>query len=140
MKQETIILVQRSFKAVAPIADEVGSMFYARLFETYPELRPLFAEDIQLQAKKLVQMLATVVNGLHRLDAIMPAIEDLARRHEEYGVVADHYPPVGETLIWTLEQGLGGAFTPTVKQAWIMAYATLSRAMIAAAEKPVSVR
>jgi hemoglobin-like flavoprotein len=137
MKQEVVILVQRSFKAVAPIADEVGPMFYARLFETHPELRPMFAEDIQPQARKLVRMLAMVVNGLHRLDAILPAVEDLARRHRDYGVVAAHYPVVGETLIWTLEQGLGDAFTPAVKQAWIIAYGTLSRAMIAAAEEPV---
>lgn len=134
MDRETIVLVQISLKNIAPIADEVGTMFYARLFETHPELRPLFAEDIAPQSKKLVQMLAMVVNGLHRLNALKPAIEDLARRHEDYGVVPGHYPVVGETLIWTLEHALGDAFTPDVKRAWIIAYRALSRTMIAATQ------
>ncbi|ATY32559.1 globin family protein [Sphingomonas psychrotolerans] len=132
MNPETIVLVQKSFKVVASIADEVGPMFYARLFDVRPELRPLFADNIEPQARKLVQMLAMVVNGLHRLDALMPAIEDLARRHIDYGVVAEHYPAVGDALIWTLEQGLGDAFTPPVRRAWVTTYAALSRAMIAA--------
>jgi hemoglobin-like flavoprotein len=136
MNHDTIVLVQRSFKAVAPIADDVGPMFYARLFEVHPELRPLFPEDMQVQARKLVQMLAMVVNSLHRLDAILPAVEELARRHSGYGVAADHYSQVGEVLIWTLEQGLGDTMTPSVRHAWIIAYATLARAMIAAAGRP----
>jgi hemoglobin-like flavoprotein len=139
MNHDTIILVQKSFKAVAPIADDVGPIFYARLFEIHPELRPLFPEDMHAQARKLVQVLAMVVNSLHRLDAILPVVEDLARRHGGYGVTAAHYPQVGEVLIWTLEQGLGDAFTPSVKHAWIIAYATLSRAMIAAADRPASI-
>lgn len=135
MDRETIVLVQMSLKNIAPIADQIGATFYARLFETHPELRPLFAEDIAPQSKKLVQMLAMVVNGLHRLNALKPAIEDLARRHEDYGVVPEHYPVVGKTLIWALEQGLGDAFTPDVKRAWIIAYRTLSRTMIAATHR-----
>jgi hemoglobin-like flavoprotein len=132
MNPQTIVLVQKSFKVVASIADEVGPMFYTRLFDIRPELRPLFADNVEPQARKLVQMLAMVVNGLHRLDALTPAIEDLARRHVDYGVVAEHYPAVGDALIWTLEKGLGEAFTPPVRHAWVTTYATLSRAMIAA--------
>ena len=132
MKPETIVLVQKSFKAVAPIADEAGALFYRRLFETHPELRPMFPEDIGPQAKKLMQMLALVVNGLHRLEELMPAVESLARRHASYGVQPEHYPQVGAALIWTLETSLGDDFTPKVRQAWVIAYATLTDAMIAA--------
>lgn len=128
-------LVQKSFKKLVPIADQVGTMFYARLFETYPEVRPMFAEDIRPQAKKLVQMLALVVNGLHRLDDIMPAVQQLARRHNDYGVVEAHYGAVGETLLWTLQQGLGDDFTPEVEAAWTDAYGLLSATMIAAAKE-----
>jgi len=135
MNQEIVRQVQESFKALVPIADQVGPMFYARLFETHPELRPMFAQDIQPQAKKLVQMLALVVSGLHRLDALLPVVRDLARRHTGYGVDGAHYAVVGETLIWTLEQGLGDAFTPAIRHAWASAYGTLSSAMISAAEQ-----
>jgi nitric oxide dioxygenase len=50
-----------------------------------------------------------------------------------YGAEEAHYAVVGDTLLWTLEQGLGEAFTPAVRQAWAEAYAALSGAMIAAA-------
>jgi hemoglobin-like flavoprotein len=47
--------------------------------------------------------------------------------------MAEHYQPVGEALLWTLEKGLGADFTLPVKAAWTEAYKTLSGVMIAAA-------
>ena len=136
MNPDTVLLVQQSFKKVVPIADQVGEIFYNRLFETHPSVRPMFAQDIKPQAKKLVQMLAMVVQSLHKLETLLPAVQDLARRHQTYGVVDAHYPAVGETLIWTLEQGLGDDFTPELRQAWTTAFQTLAGVMIAAAGEP----
>ena len=138
MSHEIVVQVQRSFKDVAPIADEVGWGFYARLFETHPELRPLFAEDIRPQSRKLVQMLAMVVNGLHRLDAIGPELEELARLHREHGVIDVHYAMVCDALVWTLGEALGEAFTPQARQAWTTAFTALADLMIAAAGEPTS--
>lgn len=138
MNQHNVSLVQESFKKLVPNADQVGLTFYGRLFETFPEVRPMFAEDIGPQSKKLVQMLALVVNGLHKLDAILPAVKDLARRHKGYGVVEAHYEAVGLTLIWTLRRGLGDAFTQEVEGAWSEAFKALSGVMIAAANEPLS--
>jgi nitric oxide dioxygenase len=139
MNAETVRQVQESFKSLIPMADQVGALFYSRLFETHPGLRPMFAQDIQPQAKKLVQMLALVVSGLHRLDTLLPVARDLARRHNRYGVVEAHYAAVGETLMWTLEQGLGDAFTPALRHAWSTAYGALSAAMISAAgQSPIA--
>lgn len=134
MDQADIKTVQESFASLVPIADEVGPLFYAELFAAHPELRPMFAADIAPQAKKLVQMLAVVVNSLHRLDSILPAVQDLARRHRDYGVVDAHYAMVGSALLATLERGLGEAFTDEVRRAWTSAYTALSRVMIAAAK------
>jgi hemoglobin-like flavoprotein len=138
MNPDTVLLVQQSFKKVVPIADQVGEIFYNRLFETYPSVRPMFAQDIKPQAKKLVQMLAMVVNSLHKLDTLLPAVQDLARRHNTYGVVDAHYPAVGETLIWTLEQGLGNDFTPELREAWTVAFQTLADVMMAANSESAS--
>jgi len=138
MNPDTVLLVQQSFKKVVPIADQVGEIFYNRLFETYPSVRPMFAQDIKPQAKKLVQMLALVVNSLHKLDTLLPAVQDLARRHNTYGVVDAHYPAVGETLIWTLEQGLGDDFTPELREAWTTAFQTLADVMMATSRETVS--
>lgn len=135
MDSETVARVQTSFKKLVPVADQVGADFYARLFAAYPEVRPMFAEDIGPQSKKLVQMLALVVNGLDKLHAILPAVRKLARNHNGYGVVDAHYEAVGETLIATLRGELADAFTPEVEAAWTEAYGLLSSVMIAAAKE-----
>jgi hemoglobin-like flavoprotein len=113
MTPEQIAQVQQSFAKVAPIADEAAALFYSRLFEIAPELRPLFRGDMAEQCRKLMATLAIVVHGLTRLDAILPAASALAKRHVGYGVKADHYAPVGAALLWTLERGLGAHGRPT---------------------------
>ncbi|MEL7277083.1 MAG: globin family protein [Pseudomonadota bacterium] len=122
--------VQGSFEKVAPIADQAASLFYGRLFDIAPEVRSLFKGDMEEQGRKLMQTLGVVVNGLKDLESILPAAKDLAARHVTYGVTPAHYAPVGEALIWTLEQGLGPAFDTETRTAWETAYGTLSTAMI----------
>jgi len=129
MTPEQIALVQTSFESVAPIAAKAADLFYDRLFEIAPEVRPLFPADLSGQKIKLIGMLATAVSSLHQLDAILPAVRNLGSRHRSYGVMAEHYAPVGAALLWTLEQGLGPAFTPDVKVAWSEAYSTLAGVM-----------
>jgi hemoglobin-like flavoprotein len=133
MTPEQVKLVQESFKSVVPIAPQAADLFYGRLFEIAPQVKSMFPADLTEQKKKLVTMLATAVNNLHQVETIVPAVQDLGRRHVNYGVKAEHYKPVGEALIWTLEKGLGDAFTPAVKAAWVETYQTLQGVMTAAA-------
>jgi hemoglobin-like flavoprotein len=135
MTPEQVRLVQSSFAKVAPIAATAADLFYDRLFAIAPELRPLFPADLAEQKKKLMQMLATAVANLHQVETIIGAIEELGRRHAGYGVAEADYEPVGAALLWTLEQGLGEAFTPQVKEAWAKTYVTVAAAMTAAAAK-----
>ena len=107
MTPQQIDLVQSSFKKVVPIAGTAADLFYDRLFEIAPEVRPLFPQDLGEQKKKLMAMLGTAVGNLHKLDTILPAVKDLGSRHKGYGVTAAHYAPVGAALLWTLEKGLG---------------------------------
>jgi hemoglobin-like flavoprotein len=133
MTPHQVAQVQASFAKVAPIADQAAALFYRRLFEAAPEVRPLFATDMTLQGRKLMATIASVVNALDDIEAIAPAVCDLARRHVGYGVRAEHYETVGTALLWTLEQGLGDQFTAEVRAAWVSAYGALSELMIAAA-------
>ncbi len=127
--------VKQSFALVAPIADQAGALFYRRLFEVDPTLRPLFKGDIDAQSEKLMKTIATVVNSLDRLETIVPIVQALGVRHAGYGVAERHYETVGEALMWTLEQGLGAAFTPAVRQGWATAYGLLADTMKAAARQ-----
>jgi hemoglobin-like flavoprotein len=133
MTPSQIAMVQTSFAKVAPIADQAAIMFYDRLFETAPQVRAMFPADLTEQRKKLMATLAVVVHGLSNLDSILPAASALATRHVAYGAKREHYPVVGAALLWTLEQGLGEAWTPELAEAWTAAYGTLSGYMISQA-------
>jgi hemoglobin-like flavoprotein len=133
MTSEQVNLVQTSFSKVAPIADQAAVIFYDRLFEVAPQLRAMFPDDMTEQRKKLMATLAVVVNGLSNLDSILPAASALAVRHVSYGAKPEHYPVVGGALLWTLEKGLGEAWTSDVASAWTAAYGTLSTFMISEA-------
>ncbi|MBN9263922.1 MAG: hemin receptor [Hyphomicrobium sp.] len=130
MTPSQIDLVQSSLAKVVPIAETAASLFYGRLFEVAPEVKPLFRGDMKEQGRKLMTTLAVVVNGLKAPDTILPAAKALAVKHVGYGVTAEHYVPVGAALIWTLEQGLGDDFTPETRDAWLAAYTLLSGVMI----------
>ncbi len=133
MNESQIDMIQASFKKVVPIADVAADIFYTRLFEIAPEVKPMFKGDLKDQGKKLMTTLGVVVNGLKSLDKIVPVAQQLAVKHIDYGVKAEHYEPVGAALIYTLEKGLGDEFTPELKDAWVAAYTTLSGVMIDAA-------
>ena len=129
------VLVQESFAAVMPIADDAAALFYRRLFELDPALERMFKGDMTEQRRKLVQMLTAAVKGLDRLEQLVPVVEDLGRRHVGYGVTDAHYDTVGASLLWTLEKGLGNAFTPQVKEAWVAVYGLLAGTMKNAAKE-----
>ena len=132
MTPQQIELVQTSFKKVVPIAATAADLFYGRLFEIAPEVRPMFPQDMTEQKAKLMGMLGTAVTNLHKLETILPAVKALGERHKGYGVTAAHYSPVGAALLWTLEKGLGADFTPEVKTAWTETYTALAGLMTTA--------
>ena len=133
MTREQIRLVQATFRRLEPSAPQVSELFYNRLFETAPHLRGLFPTDLTDQKFKIMAMLGLAVGHLHRIDDIVPASEDLGRRHVSYGATEDDYKPVGGALIWALEQALRDEFTPEVRAAWLAAYRFLTDVMIEAA-------
>jgi hemoglobin-like flavoprotein len=133
MTSDQVQLVQQSFAKVAPISEAAAVIFYDRLFEIAPQVKPMFPTDMTEQRKKLMATLAVVVGGLSNLESILRAASALATRHVSYGAKAEHYPVVGAALLWTLEKGLGEGWTPDVADAWTAAYGTLSGYMISQA-------
>ena len=138
MKIDQISLVEQSFDQVKPIAPRAAAMFYERLFELDPSLRPLFRGDLARQGQMLMAMIAGAVNGLRNIPQLAPVLRQLGARHVAYGVEHAHYATVGEALLWTLEQGLGDAFTPAVREAWTTAYGLLAGTMQEGAREAVA--
>ena len=130
MTPEQIALVQSNFELVEPIADKAAELFYDRLFTIAPEVKPMFKSDISEQGAKLMSILGVAVRGLSNLESIVPAVQKLGEKHLAYGVKEEHFQPVAEALLWTLEQGLGDAWSEEAKTAWTEAYIILSTTMI----------
>lgn len=138
MTPDQIEIVQSTFKEVLKIKDQAADLFYNRLFEMDPSLRGMFPGDMKSQKQKLMATIGVAVAGLKNPPSILATVKALGARHADYGVTARHYDTVGAALIWTLEQGLGPAFTPQVKEAWLAVYGLLSSVMQEAAnEKPI---
>lgn len=133
MTPTQVSLVKSSFQQVAPIAPQAASLFYGKLFELDPALRPLFKSDLSEQGDKLMKMIAMAVGSLDSPEQLVPVLRELGIRHAGYGVRESHYDTVGSALLWTLEQGLGDAFGPQVKTAWSSAYALIADTMIQSA-------
>ena len=135
MTPDQIALVKATWAQVLPIQETAAGLFYGRLFELAPQTRPLFRGDMTEQGRKLMAMINVAVSNLDRLGDILPAIQDMGRRHAGYGVQEAHYDQVGEALLWTLAQGLGEHFTPAAREAWTAAYGALASAMTEAAQQ-----
>ncbi|MDT8386592.1 MAG: globin family protein [Thiogranum sp.] len=136
MTPEQAKLVKNSWAMVLPISDQAAELFYGRLFEMDPDLKPLFKGNMKEQGAKLMKMIGTAVNGLDRMEEIIPAVQQLGKRHVAYGVVDAHYDTVGGALLWTLETGLGDEFTPEAREAWASVYGALATTMKEAAAEP----
>jgi len=135
--RETIALVRESFAAAAQLPN-VGELFYRDLFALEPSLRHLFSADIDAQAERLMQMIGLAVGKLDDLDALVPVLQQLGRRHDGYGVTELHYIVVGTALMRTLHDGLGAAFTPAHHQAWAAVYGWMANTMMGAVKRQVA--
>jgi hemoglobin-like flavoprotein len=134
MTPEQAQIVRLSFAHVMRNKDQVGPMFYDRLFAIAPEVKPLFKGDIAGQSRKLMDTLALAVGMLRDMPTLVMTLQGLARRHVGYGVRDEHYDKVGEALLWTLEKGLGDAFTPQIRDAWAALYTAVATVMRDAAK------
>jgi hemoglobin-like flavoprotein len=120
------VLVRETFAFLAPRAETVAALLYARLFEVAPTLRSLFHADMRTQGDKLLQAMALAVGHLDDLESIASDVRALGERHRHYGVAEADFETVGHVLLWTLERSLGARFTSEVREAWAAVYGILS--------------
>ena len=116
LDQQKLIAV--SFSDIAEMAEPIAHLFYGRLFEIAPEVRPLFRQDIAIQSRKLMDMLAALVANLGRFQELEPLLRALGQRHAGYGVKPEHYTPVSTALLWAFGTALDENFPAELKAAW----------------------
>jgi hemoglobin-like flavoprotein len=133
---EQRLLVQISLDKVRACTPSPVALFYERLFELDPALRPLFRCDLEAQERRMLDSLGNLVDALDDPESFQSKLWALGRRHVGYGVENRHYETVGAALLWAMEQSLGATFTPEVRAAWTELYRTISIEMQAAAALP----
>jgi hemoglobin-like flavoprotein len=138
MQAHHVQLVRSSFALVQPIATQAAAIFYNNLFAADPSLRTLFRGDMVHQGDRLMSMIGSAVGLLDQPGVLLPVLRNLGARHGGYGVQDTHYATVGGALLLTLEQGLGAAFTPDVREAWTAMYGVVSSTMIEASREAVA--
>lgn len=132
MNDLKILAVKTSWSYVLPDAEEAGSLFYRKLFQLDPSLRPMFKHDIDAQATKLIDMVTYIIAKLQYLDDVEPVISALAVRHVRYGTKPEHYRTVGQALMLTLETVLQDRWDDETRAAWTEVYALVAQTMIKA--------
>jgi hemoglobin-like flavoprotein len=81
------------------------------LFELEPLYRELFKNDMAEQGRELMKTINMAVVALNDIEPLIPALKKMGADHAAYGVKERDYNVVGAALLWTLEKGLGDAFT-----------------------------
>jgi hemoglobin-like flavoprotein len=119
-------LVRRTFTSIAPNHGAVARLFYDRLFEIAPELRPMFTHNMELQREKVMQMLATLVASMDDTPHFTNMAHELGKRHVGYGVRNEHYVLVGRALLWALEEACPQVMTPAASASWAAAYGMIA--------------
>ena len=137
MTPEQKKLIRDSFRRLLAEPDETAALFYARLFEQEPALRPMFQRGMKQQGRKFMDMMDAILSCLDRLDQVVPLLWQMGKRHGGYGVETAHYAMVGAALVWTLEERLGTAFTPETRAAWTELYGLISATMQQAASEGI---
>jgi hemoglobin-like flavoprotein len=127
-------LVRHSFEAVRDMSGPVALLFYGKLFELDPSAQRLFHIDLAVQARKIIDMLATVIESLDRFDSIRPRLAELGHQHVGYGVRPEQYETVTTALIWAIGQALGADFDSATRDAWRLALADVCAAMLEGAQ------
>lgn len=95
--------IRTSWRAVRFGLDvQATKIFYDRLFDQYPMVRPLFKDDMGVQYNKLYQAVSLAVDCLDDMETLVPVLQELGRAHAGFGTVRAHYEAVTDCFLWTL--------------------------------------
>jgi hemoglobin-like flavoprotein len=133
-------VLETSFQRVQDAHQDFPASFYANLLGDYPEVTPLFAKTrMDEQGNHLFDALKFVIANLRAAELLAETLKGLGTRHVKYGVLPQHYPLIGGSLLKTLAAVMGDAWTPEIKKAWVDAYTVIASSMLEGANYPAEV-
>lgn len=123
-------MLESSFNALAPKADELATVFYDRLFSLHPGVRSMFPTDMAAQKMKLMDSIAMVIKGLRDPSSFRSKLHELGQKHADVGTKTEHYPLVWDAMLWSMAKVAGPAWTPTLETEWRRALQLISAMML----------
>lgn len=127
-----VALLRSSFDVVATANPKFVTRFYEVLFERYPQTQPMFpAGNRERQAEMLTGALVAVLDHLEDAPWLQNTLGALGAKHVDYGVTREMYDWVGASLLATLAETAGPAWTPQLNAAWGEAYGAIVALMLA---------
>jgi hemoglobin-like flavoprotein len=132
MNERNILIIKNSWSYLITKTDEVGALFYQKLFELDPVLKPMFQNDIDSQIQKFTDMITFMVLKLQNMTEFQRDLNSLAARHVGYGTQPKHYQVTGKALLLALEGSLGEMWDNETNSAWTELYDFIALSMIKA--------
>jgi len=133
LSQETIDIV----KSTVPVLEEHGqtitTVFYKNMFEAHPELLNIFNQANQSQGRQqnaLASLVYAAAENIDNLEAVLPAVVQVAHKHKSLNITPEQYPIVGYYLLGAIKEVLGDAATPEIIGAWGEAYEVIAGVFI----------
>ena len=127
-------LLRKGFEVVATANPKFTTRFYEILFERYPAAQGMFPPNgLARQAEMLTSALVAVLDHLEDAPWLQTTLGALGVKHVGYGVTREMYDWVGASLLATLGEVAGPAWTPELQGAWAEAYGAIASLMQARA-------
>jgi Hemoglobin-like flavoprotein len=133
LSENTIKIIKSTVPALEVHGTEITKLFYKMMFSNHPELLNIFNHANQKQGRQqtaLANAVYAAAAHIDRLEAILPAVKQIAHKHRSLGIKAEHYPIVGENLLAAIKDVLGDAATDEIIQAWAEAYGAIADVFI----------
>lgn len=130
-----------TIKATIPVLEVHGlaitKTFYKNLFHDNPQLLNIFNHTNQKKDRQQTALANTVYAAavhIENLEAIVPAVVQIAHKHVSLGILPEHYPIVGNYLLAAIKEVLGDAATDEIIEAWGQAYGVIADIFISVEE------
>ncbi|RHW38386.1 NO-inducible flavohemoprotein [Lysinibacillus yapensis] len=137
LSQQTIDII----KSTVPVLEQHGvtitKTFYSNMFQKHPELLNYFNRANQARGRQQTALANTVLAAakyIDNLQAIVPAVMQIAHKHRGLGILPEHYPIVGENLLGAIKEVLGDAATDEIINAWAEAFGVIADVFISIEE------
>ena len=108
LSESNIATLKACYPLLLEKKDELGTLFYKKLFSAHPEVTSLFDQS-EAGRKRQAQALANTViaycNKCDDLPSLLPTVTRIAKKHVKKGVTKEMYGVVGGNLLNTIEVG-----------------------------------